>query len=79
MFDPDPDPEPATMIMGRSSCNALLNIVHACQYLIYNIDSNSIGLLLRLLELNFNTVAVLPEFKYPPKIRETELSYIAIF
>ena len=29
VFDPDTDPEPATMIMGRSSCNALLNIVHA--------------------------------------------------
>ena len=77
MFSPDPKP-PAAMIMGRSSCNALLNIVHAWLDLPCNIDSNFIGLLLRLLELNFNTVVVLPE-GYPPKIRETELSYIAIF
>ena len=78
MFSPDPKP-PATMIMGRSSCSALLNIVHAYLSLACIIDSISIGLLLRLLELNFNTVAVLPEFNTPPKIREREFSYIAIF
>ena len=59
LFSADPQQPPAMIAMLLPSCNGLLNMVQACQYLLYTIDCTCNGSLFRLLELNFRTVAVL--------------------
>ena len=79
VFSPDPEFDPATIIMGRPPCNALLNIVHAWERLLCTIGFISSGSFIstgsRLLKVKFKTVFVSPDPSFPPKVFRLKVCY----